>query len=426
MRLTARAARRLGQPEWLLPAVAALVAIAIIVAVVAGAHLLLTNRTVPVRLPQHGLAGPAGCPSWNTNGAGGQGSASDRMTGRSTGWAGGALRTTDGGTHWHQTAPAEMLADAPPGTSPSAYPPGYVDFFLDSNHAWLAYGYPSATSCFDHVTVFSTADGGQMWKRSQPVNAAVQADTNLTLQIFFIDPEHGWLMVLGSGRIAPDWFVYTTADGGRDWQLLTQMPITYSWCSVEFISLLVGFLGGCQDTSGPQPALTMTRDGGRTWQQVSLPASEGGTYTVLNPTFFDQSHGVIHIGGTVFHDNTSTQSDFLDATDDGGQTWHALPPVSVPVYPQAFAFLDPNHFFVIGSDSKTGDEFIYRSVDAGKTWIQSGTFPPMMQMPPVITFVDGQHGFIDEPSQLLGAGPVALFASSDGGRTWKDMNAHLS
>jgi photosystem II stability/assembly factor-like uncharacterized protein len=232
-------------------------------------------------------------------------------------------------------------------------------------------------------------------------------------------------MVLGSGRIAPDWFVYTTADGGRSWQLLTQMPISYSWCSLEFISPQVGFLGGCQGTSGPLPALTVTRDGGRTWQQVSLPAPPAGNYTVLNPTFFDQSHGVIHVGGTVFHDNISTPVDFLDATDDGGQTWHALPPVSVAAYPRAFAFVDPRLFFVLGSDDKTGNELLFRSSDAGRTWIQSGAFPPMMQMQPVITFVDAQHGFIEEPSQQLGKAPVAVFATGDGGRTWKDMNAHL-
>jgi len=423
----ARGARRLAQPSWLLPAVAALLALAIILAIVVGARVLLLNQTVPVKPPQHGLAGPAGCPGWGKNSQRGQGPASDRMTSRSVGWVNGALRTTDGGANWQQEEPDAMLSDAPRGTDPAAYPPGYVDYFLDSNHAWLAYGYPSTGSCFDHVTVVSTSDGGQSWRRSHPVNAAIQADSFLGLQLFFIDPQHGWLMVLGSGRLAPDWFVYTTFNGGIDWQLLQQMPLGSSWCSLEFISLEVGFLGGCQNSSGPSPELTVTRDGGRTWNAVSLPALAGSQqFTVLNPVFFNKDQGVIHISTQVFHDNTSTQSDFLDATDDGGQTWRALPALSIPGYAQSFGFTDPSHFFVLVTDGKGSNSSVYRTADGGRTWSSGGVLPALFQNYPAIMFVDAQHGFVDEPSQQIGASPVAFYQTNDGGRTWKDMHPHLS
>jgi photosystem II stability/assembly factor-like uncharacterized protein len=418
--------RPLPRLTWLLPAVAALLAIAIVIALVASGQLAHFYRPIPVRPPQHGLAAPAGCPGWSAGQSGIGAPASDKMTSRSVGWANGALRTTDGGADWQHLAPNEMLSDAPKGTDPKAYPPGYFDYFLDSDHAWLAYSYPSTTSCFDHVTVFSTVDGGQSWKRSRPVDAAVQADSSLQLQLDFIDAQHGWLMVLGEGRIVPDWFVYTTTNGGLDWQLLAQVPLMSSFCSVEFISRTVGFLGDCQNTSGPVPQLTVTRDGGKTWGSVPLPTSVGNQFTVTGPVFFDQSQGIIHVNAQTFQGNTETPSDYLAVTNDGGMTWRALPQISIPGYAQGFGFIDSNHFFVLVSDGKGLTESIYQTGDGGRTWSAAGDLPPMFQSYPVVMFLDSQHGFVDEPSQKIGDGPLAFLATSDGGQTWKDLHPKVS
>ena len=417
---------RPNRSAWLLPAVAALLAIAIVIGLVAVNHLLHPNQTVPVRPQQHGLAAPAGCPGWSTNPAGGFSTGSDRMTSPTTGWANGALRTADGGANWSRLAPIAMLADAPNGTDPKAYPPGYVDYFLDSNHAWLAYGYPSATSCFDHVSVFLTADGGQTWKRSNPVMAAIQADSSLQLELDFIDPRHGWLIVLGEGRLAPDWFVYVTTDGGFNWELISQLPVVGSFCGVDFISQAVGFLGGCLNSGGPNPALTVTRDGGKTWEVVLLPAPTGTEFTVTNPVFFDQDRGIIHVTAQTAQGNTLTPSDYLAITGDGGRTWTALPPFSVPGYAQAFAFVDSNHFFALVSDAKGASDSLYRTTDGGKTWSAVGTLPPVDQNYPLVMFLDSQHGFVDEPSQQIGQGPLAFLATSDGGRSWKNLHPQVT
>jgi photosystem II stability/assembly factor-like uncharacterized protein len=417
----------LPRPTWLLPAVAALLAIAIVIALVASGQLARFYRPIPVRPPQHGLAAPAGCPGWSASQSGGGAApASDKMTSLSVGWANGALRTTDGGAQWQHLAPTDMLSDAPKGTDTKAYPPGYVDYFLDSGHAWLAYSYPSPSSCFDHVTVFSTVDGGQSWKRSRPVDAAVQADSSLQLQLDFVDAQHGWLMVLGEGRIAPDWFVYTTTNGGLDWQFLSQVPLMSSFCSVEFISRTVGFLGDCQNTSGPTPHLTVTRDGGKTWGSITLPAPLGTQFTVTAPVFFNQDQGIIRITAQTFSGNTETPSDYLAVTNDGGRTWGALPQLSIPGYAQAFGFIDLNHFLAIIGDGKGSTESIYRTVDGGRTWSAAGDLPQMFQSYPEVTFVDSQHGFIDEPSQNIGDGPLAFLSTSDGGRMWKDLHPQVS
>ncbi len=422
-----RGFRRLNEPAWLLPAIAALLAIAIVIALVAGSRLLHFNQPIPVLPPQHGLAAPAGCPGWSTNSSGQLGQGFDRMTSITTGWAAGALRTTDGGAEWQRMAPDGMLSDAPPGTDRKAFPPGYTDFFLDSNHAWLAYGYPSTTSCFDHVTVFLTADGGRTWKRSNPVNSAIQADKSLQLLLDFVDPQRGWLFVLASGRLAPDWFVYSTANGGVDWQLVSQLPLMSSFCGVHFISGSVGFLGGCPNSGGNAPDLPETRDGGKTWDTVRLPAPAGGQFTLDAPVFFDQSRGIIHVTAQTFQGNTETPSDYLAATDDGGLTWRALPPLTLPGYAQAFDFVDPNHFFVLLTDGKGASDSIYETADGGATWsLASGNLVPLSQTYPEVMFVDALHGFIDEPAQQMGQGPLSFLATTDGGRTWRGMHPHVT
>jgi photosystem II stability/assembly factor-like uncharacterized protein len=423
---SARRELRRPMPAWILPAVAALIAIAIIVAVVVGGQLLHFNQFIPVRPPQHGLAAPAGCPGWSANPANGMLMASDRVTSSSVAWADGALRTTDGGSQWTRMAPDEMLSDAPSGTNPDVYPPAYVDYFLDSDHAWLAYGYPSRTSCFDHVTVFSTSDGGRSWKRSHQINAAIQADSSLQLQLDFIDPRHGWLMVLAGGRIVPDWFLYSTSDGGMDWQLVSTVPLMGSWCELKFISLSVGILGGCGNVSGPLPDLTLTPDGGQTWEVIHLPRPFGTMFSVATPVFFDQRHGVVHVMVETSQGNTQTPSGYLAVTDDGGQTWRALPQLAIPGNAAGFAFLDPKHFFALVVDGKTGGDSIYRTVDGGGTWTAVGSVQLPNQNAPQLVFLDAQHGAIEEPGQQIGKGPNAFLSSGDGGRTWKDMHPRVS
>lgn len=407
---------------WLLPLVAVLLALAIVAALLYGER-VLNLKPAPVHPPGQGQA-PAGCPPWGTSSSGGFVPASDKMTSASTGWSSGALRTTDGGARWQDVSPAALHADAPGGTGARSYPPGYTDFFLDSNHAWMARGVNSTTSCFSHETVFATSDGGATWIQSAPIDAPVTADSSLQLLLDFIDPQHGWLMVLGMGRLAPDWFVYSTTDAGHSWQLVSQLPLISSPCAVRFVSATTGFLGNCLNTGGPTASLTVTRDGGKTWAPVRLPEPFGSQFTVDTPVFFNQDRGIVTVIAQTTQGNTMTSNEYLAETSDGGQTWKALPPLPAGLG-VAFDFVDPNDFWTYGADSKSGATSIYRTTDGGLTWTVVKSDLPSMDFG-TIHFVDAQHGFIMASNQSIGLGPSGLLVTGDGGVTWTQIHPVIS
>ena len=408
---------------WLAPAVAVLLAVAIVAALLYVAR-SIPQRTIPVHPPRVGQ-GVLGCPQWSRGSSGGYGYGQDSgwMTSATTGWYGGALRTTDGGAHWRDVSPPAMRADSPSDAGPRPYPPSYAEFFLDSNHAWVARSYSSASSCFDHVTVFSTSDGGRTWEESAPIAAAIQLDTYLQQQITFLDPQHGWLMVMAGGRIAPDSFVYSTTDGGRYWKLVAPLSVISSFCNVRFVSQTTGYVGGCAGSASPTATLTMTRDGGKTWNNVRLPEPFGTTFGVVSPAFFDQSHGVVWVNTSMTAGNTFNQSGYLVATGDGGRTWQLLGDTP-PGYAMAFEFMDANNFWVLINDQKGGSPALYKTSDGGKSWmlVTNDTLIPYSAK---LTFIDQKTGFIFQTGQL-GEAPKALLVTSDGGRTWKDIHPQIS
>lgn len=407
---------------WLVPAVAVLLAIAM-VAVVLYAARSYSQRTVPVKHPRTGQA-TSGCPSWTSSSNGGLGQGTGKMTSALTGWSTGVLRTTDGGAHWRDVAPPAMRYDAPSDAGARPYPPSYTEFFLDSNHAWVARTYSSATSCFDHVSVFVTSDGGWTWDESAPISAAVQLDTYMQLQLAFIDPQHGWMLVLGGGRIAPDWFVYSTADGGRHWKLVSQLPIMSSTCGMTFISQTTGFLGGCRNSSGRTATLTVTRDGGKTWNNMQLPEQSGNSFSVLSTAFFE-SRGFAWVGGQTFEGNTSTSGSYLVATSDTGKSWQMLPGLPAG-YPVTFHFLDPNNFWILTTEAKVAAQALYKSSDGGNTWTLLTRDLPVLMYSPQVIFIDQRTGFILQSTFQLPQGGLELLVTTDGGRTWKDVHPQIS
>ena len=355
------------------------------------------------------------------------------------GWAGATQRTTDGGFHWR---------DVSPPTPANPTKGGYAEYVLDIDHAWVtmatgAAGQPSATN----LAVFATADGGQTWSQGNvPINGAATESA----RIDFIDARHGWL-ITDSGQTAFDKTntsmvsqpitraVYSTADGGVSWTLLTTaheadgstmgtLGLTCSMNGLTFTSLNDGWLtwdSGCGIGSNaqppPQPAAGMslvavTHDGGRTWQRVNLPSLPlSGDYVCnVHQAVFTLSRGVIpaDCGGISVAGVSGVY-----ATNDAGRTWSFR---QLPVFSQQIDFADANNGWTFGTPGVS----LYRTTDGGSHWTVAKPFDAEQNFSS-LSFVDSKVGFAmtSRYSADGSAGYQTMWKTTDGGLTWSVMSS---
>jgi photosystem II stability/assembly factor-like uncharacterized protein len=184
------------------------------------------------------------------------------------------------------------------------------------------------------------------------------------------------------------------------------------------------------------PEMLATRDGGATWQLQHLPNG------IFAPTFFDATPGVAINDGA---DNAG-----LLITSDGGATWKSLPLpttgcalyISCNGNSPSFDFVDANNFwdFVMVLPPKSRQNVstpaiasFFRSSDGGKSWklvqanihISSTNGSPANVMS--VVMADDQHGLIGAQVQDVSGQPVyELLSTSDGGHTWKVINPQIA
>jgi len=333
------------------------------------------------------------------------------MMSATMGWAGGDLRTTDGGLHWHDVSPSSLREGAPnlPGQQ-SVYPPGYADFFLDSEHAWIARSYSSPTACVDRINTFSTADGGRTWRESAPITSGLQQGSSPQPVLDFVDPQHGWLIQTGSAQ-GQSGSVYITTNGGHDWRLVSNNApcnlVTFTSTSSGWSTCTTpnSFTGDVK--------LMVTRDGGVSWAVERLPDPPGGCGCSTDlPVFFDHDRGVVDAFGYT--------GQALLGTSDGGNTWRLLPPLP-PGQVFGFDFVDANHFWVLVNpltNGKSALNSLYRSTDGGKTWSLVQRDTPSGWGYVTLQFVDANHGFVGQPPALL--------ITADGGHTWTVIHPQIT
>jgi len=426
-----RARRRPGEFAWLLPAIAVLLAIAVIVTITLS-HVKLP-QIVPVR---PNLGGAVTCPTWGfipvTNGVA---PASMRMMSTTVGWAPGDLRTTDGGQDWHDVSPRDLRAGEPflPGQQ-TVYPPSYTDYFLDADHAWLLRSYDSPAACLDHYGVFRTSDGGRTWRRST-IATHITAGLDPTPALDFLDAQRGWLVLTVGSAVrrgtspAPSLsLVYRTTDGGQSWRLISSAGP--SCASIAFISATKGFSACGGQFNGGSSGLLSTKDGGVTWSRESVLGSS--QESVAQPVFFDSVHGA-----TVVYQSDGYS---IDVTSDGGATWRqtasaasgsTFVPSGFQPYNVNPSFEDAQDFWLFatppGCDSvcaKGGvvTDWLYHSADGGATWqlVQRNT---PISYPTSISFTDPLHCFALQTDQNFAP---EILVTSDGGHTWRVLKVQIS
>lgn len=335
-----------------------------------------------------------------------------KMVDAQSGWAWKGLsqlyRTDDGGASWTEIHLFGKMLTA--GGS-----------YLDRNEAWL----PGVVDAAITEGVFHTADGGKTWTELARLHGP-----NLVFD--FHDSKAGWA-TNGIGAAGNIFYqVYQTMDGGRTWMQLQpasrggsgQAPMagtihvaagdTLSFTPPTTIWITSGY-----GISTPYAGLTVSRDGGKTWQDINpvLPAGDitgQPPITVAAPQFTTDRDAYLPL--------TAGNRLLFFTSHDGGNAWQLLP-AALPagqMLPRVQFVSKDDGFAVCGSN-------LCVTHDGAGTWQQIQapfSFSPTQAGSRALQFdfVDARTGWAIVEDQ---DGRTLFVKTTDGGRTWIDLEPRL-
>lgn len=320
---------------------------------------------------------------------------------------------------------AWLIGKSCPPWDPRADIPGSV--FIQSD---------KSPSCLGLVE--QTVDGGKDWTREHLANPHL-----IPQAIQFVDPRHGWLTTASGPVCGPGCTtsIFRTTDGGRHWELtyhqswpnpkaVTPTPGSilpyFGFTQLAFTSVNDGwaFGGACDDSSGRsvcKPILLITHNGGISWQSSPLAVALGKSSmaSLTHPTTADGWIAATEGGSPVVR---------LIVTHDGGRTWQRLtdPEGGAFIYP-LISFVNARQGWLLARGQPATiqePKLLYATSDGGTTWkVISSTWLPgnrkskiQGQLP-----MDGYALGLDFSSAKVGWLQLArtgLFRTTDGGRDW--------
>jgi len=319
--------------------------------------------------------------------------------------AGRIFKTNDGGKTWINLSPDSVgiLSDI---------------FFHDSLYGFVV-GYSGL--------ILRTTDGGENWQKQTSGD-----NIEYILGVQFIDRLTGW--IIGNKNINSG-FVRKTTDGGITWVLKLITVDEHIFKKFFFINNNDGFIPGLQGK------IYTTRDGGDTWNIVSISPNKWLT----SVHFSDQNNGWIvgdrgviaktSNGGTTWinvsrgiRDENLQSIIFIDTltgwcisnkldingsilrTEDGGNIW-IQQLTDTLVHFLSLDFISHTTGWAVGSQNWTKGVF-YKTTDGGSNWARS--FFNEYYMISSIDFIDDLTGWMIGSSGLNSY----FLKTTDGGNTW--------
>jgi photosystem II stability/assembly factor-like uncharacterized protein len=361
---------------------------------------------------------------------------------QSRGWVllsdGRLVSTSDGGATWAALSPVrswQVPISALRRPRPQSASTRVVSMQLVSPEVGavtLDYTAPGEQT---ELRVFRTDSGGAQWKEISP---SLSAGEQIVSTLFFLDGKHGWVVVLRQEQSSSE-----SSEYANTFELLSTTDAGASWSSTPM--------------------------------EISELESQKGFIRARGQiSFVDSLHGWMNMNVFVVP-NWKSSWDKTLTTADGGKTWNAgtdnpvvrAPEVRFVTPMEAWMVSDPAPVPVrettIASSNQYGNE-LYVTRDGAKSWQEASFDPPkevylpdgssyppptrtcgthqpstgQMTYPPpspiygLPTFTDSEHGFLPVTYSALSAAKYAdgmncrsfhyhavLFATGDGGRTWK-------
>ncbi len=289
----------------------------------------------------------------------------DASTGFVAGDGGRILRTEDGGQSWSIVHGIGYI-----GT--------ITDLLFTDENLGIATTYSP--------TVLLTTDGGRRWNESIPSSAhdcdALAASPSGTL--FLVGTTSNY-----------DFDLLRSTDRGKNWTVLSRLPITYSSSNPEMAQSILAVSDDELLVGATFGLLLRSHDGGATWERSFVQPG------ITNP----YSTGI-----DIFHFPPSTfiymQSNGLQLSTDGGATWEGrLTPRSRTIWEVQFLTPEIGFGLISGEFSHT--------TDGGITWVTTEGF-----LPQLIHFFDADNGLAlwNDAQQ---DNRTFVMKTSDAGATWE-------
>jgi photosystem II stability/assembly factor-like uncharacterized protein len=271
-------------------------------------------------------------------------------------------------------------------------------WFIDRNEGWVV----SINGEVHHTT-----DGGATWEK---LRESVSNGSSLFRSVAFVSSTLGWIGDLNAfNNPEPSRALWETRDGGRTYQNITQKingPVPVGICGLY--ALDGQNIYGVGRWSGPA-VFIRTADGGATWQSVSLAPMMTGAVDVY---FFDKLNGVIAgargVGNSIPEQNSSRS--VIATTSDGGQTWQERFVGSTTGHWSWKISFPSRQVGYVAVQGPGADYHILKTMDGGITWLE-------IQIPSVDGAFAGA-GFISPTTGWIAAEDMA-YETRDGGATWK-------
>jgi photosystem II stability/assembly factor-like uncharacterized protein len=251
--------------------------------------------------------------------------------------------------------------------------------------------------------------------------------------ISFVNQNIGWYGN-GLGKL------FQTTDGGNTWLLKANMPGTFIR-ALGFVDENVGYLGNVgtdyyPDVKDPYP-LYKTGDGGSTWSKVAVDGIEKvkgicGIHILSRQRIFQgnmQNVPIIHAAGRV------GGPAYIIRSIDGGRNWTILDLTAQAKFILDVHFLDEMNGLVCSNvemtnapPTKDGEQpteaQMLRTADGGKTWTSVYRSGRATENCWKMSFPTNQVGYatVQSYDQDPKASQRVVIKTTDGGRTWKELN----